>query len=169
MRFALIATLALAATACSNQRQDQYEGQLREALNKADVSLGEAIVIAENNPEIAYGARLEVVGDSVFTVRAAANHAATRYSISLSGELLAADSVGQGGTPCGSLSLQDLAAIAEAEVSGQATSIEPDDDGGCAFEVQVLTSQDLMEVKVSGSGDVLEVETSDEDGSGEDG
>ena len=69
--------------------------------------------------------------------------------------------------------MKQAIAIAEANQGGVATGAElefedDDDDVPCTWEIQVLTPDELMEVEVGPNGDVLEVEVSDEDGSGDD-
>src|SRR5262245_44227214 len=63
----------------------------------------------------------------------------------------------------GPISIAEAITIAEAQItSGSAIAAIPDDDVACAREIQVLTPDTLWEVKVSGTGVVLERELSDE-------
>ena len=164
-----IAAAAVSLTACATDN-GEYEQQLRDALAQADVSLVEAIEVAESQTFVgsARHAHLQVNGERQFTASAFDQTASREYAIALSGDITGENPIDLTGGSCGSKTLGELVAVAEAEVSGQGTSIELDDDEGCQYEVQVLTSSDLMEVEVTGDGNVTEVEVSDNDGSSDD-
>ena len=164
------AAAALLAGACSVDNSD-YERKLRDALSEADVSLTQAIEVAESETSVgsARTAKLQVTSDRQFRVNAFGKSGAShQFAIALTGNITGDNPIDLSGGSCGSKTLGEIVAIAEAEVSGQGTSIELDDDEGCQYEVQVLTDADLMEVEVTGDGSVTDTETSDDDGTGED-
>jgi uncharacterized membrane protein YkoI len=155
----------LLASGCSNN--DEYVAKLKAATDAADISLRDAVALAEAEAAsgAAINAALLVDGDAVFSVRAEASQEAFRYHIDLQGTVLSANSVTPKGGPCGdSISLVQAIDVAEAEAGGEAVAIVPDDDVACAFEIQVLQPNNLWEVKVSKAGEVLESEDSDENG-----
>jgi len=159
-------TAALATSACGPDNEE-YIQALRDALAKSEVSLIEVVQIAE--AEQAQGdairAALLVDQDPVFSVRASAGEDTIRYRIDLGGSIVNQDHMAYLDGPCaGSITLVQALQIAEAEASGQAVVVVPDDDVACAFEIQVLQPDNLWEVKVSQTGQVLESEESDENG-----
>lgn len=170
MRIAtIIVSMPLAAAACSTDNS-AYERRLRDALDEADVTLVQSTSIAQAElpASEAVTASLRVNDASpVFAVSAFASGAMQRVEIDpVGGAVLAIQDTS--GTPlsCEGVPLGEALSIAEAEVGGEAVSAQPDDDGACALEVQVLVGLELWEVKVGADGTVLETEISDEDGSG---
>jgi hypothetical protein len=161
---AAVATLVLASGCSSN---DEYISKLHTAVDSTNLSLADAVQLAEADMASgdAVNAAVLVDGDPMFSVRAETAQEAIRYHIDLQGTVVSANSVPAKGGPCAdSISLVEALGVAEAEASGEAVAVVPDDDVACAFEIQVLQPSNLWEVKVSKSGEVLASEDSDENG-----
>lgn len=158
-----IAALTLASGCSTN---DDYVAKLTDATAEADVSLREAIEIAEADASSsAVNASLQVADKPEFVVRAVATDDALEIKLDLSGAIVTRDSIAERSGPCAdSISLAEALAVAEHEANGEAVAAVPDDDVACAFEIQVLQPDNLWEVKVNKSGEVLESEDSDENG-----
>jgi len=158
------ASLALLAGCSSNgERVEKY----REALDRAKLSLKQSVGVAESETDgsVAVKAKLLVDAEPVFSVGTLASSAAKDVRVDIvTGKVLSASVVGGSSSLCpGSVSLSEAIAVAEGEVGGAAVSIQPDDDGACALEVQVLSGDTLWEVKVGANGSVLETEEADDD------
>ncbi|MFN0245832.1 MAG: PepSY domain-containing protein [Kofleriaceae bacterium] len=160
-RFSALA-LALALAGCDGT---QDTTSLRAALDASEVSLRETVAVAETATPASRGitARLHPGTTAEFAVGCAGEATLHDVRIDLAGHIVSARPAGTYANDCaGSISLSQAIAIAEAEVSGSATAIEPDDDGPCNREVQVLVGDTLWEVKVGPTGQVIETELSDE-------
>lgn len=164
-----LALSALTASGCANSNED-YVADLRAAMDEADVSLREAVGIAEADEANAEAIRAALLVDGTprFSVRALSGDTGWKFRLSLAGTVQEKSADVSSGGPCeGSIGLVEALEIAEQEAGGDAVAVVPDDDVACAFEIQVLTPDTLWEVKVSSSGEVLESEESDEDGTGD--
>jgi hypothetical protein len=125
-------------------------------------------VAVEATPGDAERATL-VTQDPVFSINVVESSARTDVRVSPStGEIVSSLAAGSGAFNCpDAIPLVEALAIAEGAANGEAIQSVPDDDVQCAFEIQVLAGDVLMEVKVGPDGAVLEQELSDEFG-GED-
>jgi hypothetical protein len=165
---AVVLALASLATGCTDN--SDYERRLRDALDRADLGLADSVTVAESEIPTSETVRatLRVASTPVFTVDAFGSGAMHRVDVDpIGGAVLAIQDSGAAAAECESIPMTEILAIAEAEVGGEAVSAEPDDDGACNLEVQVLVGLELWEVKVGPEGAVIETEISDEDGSGE--
>ena len=154
--------LGILSTACSNGR----EAKLREALSQPHIRLADSVPIAEQSVtgSAAVEAWLLVDDEPVFAVDAVAAGQAHDVRLGFAdGTILSDTARGERRAPCPGISLQEAIAIAEAERSGEAVAVQPDDDNACNREVQVLAGNTLWEVKVGPDGTVLETEVSDDD------
>lgn len=165
----LVVAATTLSAACSSDNST-YEDRLRAALDLADITLIDAVGIAEaETPEArAFQAALLLSTSPIFAVRTEAAGSLRILNVDIdTGAVLATSDAGAAGADCAqAIALSDALAIAEARVEGEAVAVVWDDDEPCAREIQVLTNPELMEVKVAADGSILEVEVSDEDGSG---
>jgi uncharacterized membrane protein YkoI len=171
--YAVVASTAFAASGCASN-DEAYVADLRAAVSQADSTLVDAITESEATGAKSIAGELSVKGQ-MYSVRAVQAADLLRFRYRLGGERISEDSIGSSpeGDCSHAISATEAIAIAEANQGGTATSLElemedDDDDVPCTWEVQVLTPSELMEVEVGPSGDVLETEVSDEDGSGDD-
>ena len=142
-------------SACS--KPSASSGGLMDALSNAQLTLGEAVAVAESTGGTAVRASLVVDAEPVFSVDTRMDGTFSSLRIDAgSGEVLSNDPVTLSVEPCDAVSLADAIAVAEIEVGGDAVSAEPDDDGNCNTEVIVLVDASLWEVKVGPSGTVVE-------------
>lgn len=158
----LMFSLTLVLAACSGP---QDTTRLRDAVDASTISLAESAAIAEAAMTAgrAVSARLEPGTTAGFRVLAIGAAASARVEIDLDGAVRSSAPAAET-DPCpGSISLAAAIAIAENEANGVAIAIQPDDDDACDREVQVLRTDDVLwEVKISGTGAVVESELSDE-------
>jgi uncharacterized membrane protein YkoI len=161
MRHAIALVFVLAA--CSGT---QDTTQLRGALDASRISLDESVTIAEASMTggHAMSARLETGATANFRVLAVGAGVGQLVHVDLEGAIRSSAPASTTDSCPDSISLAQAIAVAEAAVpGGAAVAIQPDDDGPCNREVQVLRSDDVLwEIKVSATGAVLESEESDE-------
>lgn len=156
----LQAGFALSTIALSSfMGQEDYVNELRAAEDHADVSLHEAIVIAEAAEPDVHAVRAALLVDGVprYAVRARSGERAWKFLVSLKGTVEAKSpdvAPAPSGTP--SIRLVEALAIAEDEAGGTAVAVAPAENMPGAFDIHVLTPFALWEVKVSGAGRVLE-------------
>lgn len=159
---------AFAVVACGSGQPPADRPDLRAAIDKANVTLRQAIPVAltatqGGTPET--GA-LVLTQDTAFDVDARDAGGMKKIRVSgLDGSLLGSGPAAEPSTPpCpgGAIPLDQALAAAEAAAGGEAIAVVPDDDVACAREIQVLNGVELWEVKVGGDGAVLEQERSDE-------
>lgn len=160
MRTAL--ALALTLVGCTGT---QDTTGLRDALDASRITLAESASIAEASMSNgrAMAAHLATGAAASFRVLALGGGVGALVDVGLDGAIRSsAPASGTASCP-DSISLAEAIAIAEAEAHGSAVAIEPDDDGPCNREVQVLRDDDVLwEVKVGPTGAVIESELSDE-------
>ena len=157
-----ILVLGILLPACSNV--DNHHPELRAMLDEAPFTLRESVPVALGaTPGNAERAAL-FTADPIFSVKILASSARTDVRVSPStGEVVSSQAAGAGAFNCpDAIPLVDALAIAEDTAKGEAIQSVPDDDVTCAFEIQVLSGEFLIEVKVSPDGKVLEQEPSDE-------
>lgn len=161
-----IAMVGIMAAGCSG---DSRHPELRALLDEAPYTLRQSVDVAvEATPGNAERATL-VTRDPVFSIDVIAEAARTDVRVSMSGEIVSSAAAGAGAFDCpDAIPLAEALAIAESAAAGEAIQSVPDDDVRCAFEIQVLAGESLIEVKVGPDGAVLETEPSDEFGGGED-
>lgn len=168
-----IIAVCCAAGCSSTSETSERAKELRAALDKAELSLADAVGVAEADSSDGIGVKAELlVGDApVFAVNALATDVLRKVRVdAVSGAVLSAEVGGPASNPCaGSISLAEAISVAEAAVSGEAVAIEPDDDGQCNREVKVLAELTLWEVKVGPDGAVVEKEVDDEEAGDEEG
>ena len=154
MRF-VIPTAVLVA--CSNG-PTPGAAAWQEALDRAQVSLRDSVVVAEGDGAVARRATLLVDGGGVFSVTARANDAFDDVRVDIvSGTVLSKTAITYSADDCsGAISLADAIAAAESQVGGEAVQAAPDDDGHCNTEVIVLSGDKLWEVKIGPKGDLVE-------------
>ncbi len=160
MRYAL--ALASVLAACSGT---QDTTQLRGALDASRISLSESVTIAESSMTggHAMSARLETGTAARFRVVALGGGVGQLVYVDLEGAIRSSAPASTTDSCPDSISLARAITEAEAEAHGSAVAIEPDDDGPCNREVQVLRDDDVLwEVKVGPTGAVIESELSDE-------
>ena len=163
-RFIVAAAVLAILPGCSGTEQQNSE--LRAALDRSSVTLRESVTIAESSlpDSTAIRATLLTVSD-VLAVGTYAGGALKDIRIDpVSGEVLSTTPLAGSAPSCpGSVSMGEAIAAAEAEVSGDAVMIQPDDDGECNREVKVLDGDDVLyEVKVAPDGAVIESEVADD-------
>jgi hypothetical protein len=164
---------ALAALAAGCSSDDHKRPELRAALDRAQLSLRDSVgvALAAMEGSVAVRARLVMDDQPVFSVGALEQRTLQDVRIDVvSGAIVSTAAAGTAEGPCdGDLPLTEALAIAEQAAGGEAVAVVPDDDVACAHEIQVMVADTLWEVKVAGSGEVLEKELSDEyGGSGDD-
>lgn len=149
---------------CSDIEQDNRE--LRAAVDRSNVTLGESVRIAESSVPDSRAFRATLLTASeVLAVGALAGSALQDVRIDpASGEVLSTKSLTGAVESCpGSVSLAAAIAAAEDAANGDAVVIQPDDDGECNREVKVLDGNDILyEVKVAPDGAVIETEVADD-------
>jgi len=139
--------------------------ELRAAVDRADNSLADSVVLAEATVQYSAGvnARIEKALDQ-FAVGAIATDVRHVIRLDFAGRILSAAPAGAANAGCQTqISLEAALAIAEATKGGDAVQVVPDDDDPCMREIQVLVDTTLWEVKVGPTGTVVETELSDED------
>jgi uncharacterized membrane protein YkoI len=160
-----IPLLALLSIGCGTGERLE---KLMAALDKAEISLGEAIDIA--SAEVPDGtvveAELEVEdGEPYYEVEVLVGDLVKEVSIDpQSGEVLSIEDELEGGrvnAPCpGSISVAEAIVKAVEAAGGSAVEVELE---GCEFEVQVVKGDEMLEAEVEPDGTVTEIEESDED------
>jgi hypothetical protein len=158
-----ITTLLLGLAACSGG--DNHRPELRKLLDESPVTLRDSVTTALTANASGNAERATLVtADPVFSIRVIAAGARSNVKVSpTTGEIVSTAADGTATFDCpDAIPLVEALAIAEAEADGEAVQSVPDDDVACAFEIQVLHGEELMEVKVAPDGAVLEVEESDE-------
>lgn len=156
----------LPACAASDSRRPQ----LRALLDKAPHTLRESVPVAANAIGGDPVRATLVTAEPMFSIQVVTGSARSDVRISpMSGEVVATAAAGSGAFDCpDAIPLVDALGIAEEAAGGEAIQSVPDDDVHCAFEIQVLSGENLIEVKVAPDGAVLEKEPSDEFGGSED-
>lgn len=158
----LLGLLGLLA-ACSGV--DNRRPELRRLLDESPVTLRDSVTTALDAHTSASADRATLVAaDPVFSIRLVAGGSRSTVLVSpATGAIVSTEASGAGTFDCpDAIPLVEALAIAEAEADGEAIQSVPDDDVACAFEIQVLHGEDLIEVKVAPDGAVLETEPSDE-------
>ena len=162
-----IAMVGIMAGGCAGNSQHP---ELRALLDEAPYTLRQSVDVAvEATPGDAERATL-VTRDPVFSIDVVAASARTDVRVSpMTGQVVSSAAAGASAFACpDAIPLAEALAIAESAADGEAIQSVPDDDVDCAFEIQVLAGESLIEVKVGPDGAVLEQEPSDEFGGGED-
>lgn len=139
--------------------------ELRTAVDRAQISLGESVSRAIASGQFSAGINARIHGD-VDQYNVGALAAAQRHDVRVdfTGQVLSASPAGAPGAGCQTqISLSEALAIAEAHKSGDAVQVVPDDDDPCMREIQVLVDTTLWEVKVGPDGAIVETELSDEE------
>ena len=164
---AVVLAAALVAACAPNESDDHQRPELRAALDASSITLAESVdaALAQTVGGKAFEAAL-VVGDAPeFAVGAIDQAALKEFRVSgATGQVVGStpmNGTAPGACP-GQITVGAALDIAAARANGDAVAFVPDDDVECAFEIQVLSTQTLWEVKVAGDGEVLEYELSDE-------
>lgn len=155
--------LLLGLGACSSV--DNHRPELRKLLDESPVTLRDSVTTAlEANATATADRATLVTADPVFSIRVVASGERSKVKVSpTTGAIVATEADGAGTFDCpDAIPLVEALAIAEDEADGEAIQSVPDDDVSCAFEIQVLHGDELIEVKVAPDGRVLETEPSDE-------
>ncbi|MGE0396353.1 MAG: hypothetical protein AB7T06_06510 [Kofleriaceae bacterium] len=163
MRHALSLAVSIFALAACSGTQDTT--QLRGALDASRISLSDSVSITEASMTAgrATAAHLQPGTAATFRVLAIGGGAGALVHVDLEGAIRSSTPASTTDACPDSISLAQAIAIAEAHAHGTAVAIEPDDDGPCNREVQVLRADDVLwEVKVGPTGTVVESELSDE-------
>ena len=160
-------TIGILAAGCASSTSPDTTG-LRGAIDKSKLSLAESATVAQEAIEDgrAFKAALVPQSDPLFAVKAVGGGTMHDVQIdAVSGNVISNTEVGAGSDPCpGSIPLPEAIAIAEGRAHGTAVQVQPDDDDHCLREIIVLGRNDVLwEVKLSRTGDVLEVEQADND------
>lgn len=160
-----VPVVLLAGAACSSNERVR---KLEAALQQSHVPLVNSVATAEATLQEAslFKASLLVDADPVYSVRGYDAGAIQDIRVAFAnGQLLSVTALGASsdGVCPGAIPLAEAIAIAEAEISGEAVLVGPDDDNDCHREVQVLGGGTLWEVKVGADGSVLDTEVSDSD------
>jgi len=138
---------------------------LREVVDRAAISLGDAVTLAETNPQYGAGitARMDVTTEQ-YAVGAIATETRREVRYDFHGNVVSVVEAGAAGAGCQTqISLAEALARAEAERGGHTVPVTPGDDGPCLREIQVLVGTTLWEVKLGPDGALVEKELSDED------
>jgi hypothetical protein len=153
------------ATSCGDNSENL--DAVREAVANAQVKIGDMVTAAEASMPggRALTAELRVGATAVYAYGTIGN--ATLHDVrvdTVNGRIVSTLAAGTRADGCrDSISIARAIEIAEHQVSGGVViAAIPDDDVACAREIQVLAPDLLWEVKVSGTGEVLELEESDE-------
>lgn len=166
----VFALTTILAAGCSSD--DHKRPELRAALDRGTIDLRGSVGVALTASEstVALRARLVMDTSPVFSVNALEQQNLQDVRVELaSGQVVSTAPLGTASNPCpGSITLEEALTIAEQAASGDAIAVVPDDDVDCAREIQVLSGETLIEVKVAGDGEVLERELSDEYGGADD-
>ncbi|MBI1945549.1 MAG: hypothetical protein HYS27_07625 [Deltaproteobacteria bacterium] len=162
MRAALCSTILL-SLACAPERAQL----LRDKLDRATLSLADAVAVAQLETEQGVGVEAALTDDAapVFFVGAVQGVDARKdlRIDGVSGDVLGRVDVPEPIVPCPSQPLAEAIQIAEAQVDGEATRVIPDDDLQCNRELQVLGRDlTLWSLKLGPDGAVL-VEEEDDD------
>ena len=130
----------------------------QEALDRAQISLRDSVLVAEADGATAKQATLRTDGGGVFSVTARADEAFDDVRVdAVSGTIVSKQPISFSADDCaGSISLADAIAAAEKQVGGEAVQAAPDDDGHCNTEVIVLSGDKLWEVKIGPAGELVE-------------
>lgn len=144
--------------------------EVRTALDKTQMSLGDMVLNAENTrtdpQEVVTAKMARLVANAEPTVVVQASFASTVKEVQLdrSGKVLSVAPIGGAPDGCaGPVTARDAIAIAERESGGRAFQIQPDDDEPCLFEVQALQGSKIWEVKIDRNGKVIEKEDATDD------
>lgn len=163
IRIALVLSVAAGTAACAPTRAEQ----LRARLDRATLSLSDAVDVAELDEDGSIGIRAELLGVDapVFAVGAFGGEE-RKLDVrvdGITGAVLSRDALPDLSGPCPSQPIAEAISTAEATVDGEATRVVPDDDGQCNRELQVL-GRDLTawSLKLAPDGTVL-VEEGDDD------
>lgn len=160
----VLALSTVLAAGCSSD--DHRRPELRAALDRATIGLRDSVGVAltSSDSTVALRAKLVMADSPVYSVGALDRENLMDVRIELaSGRVVSTAPVGTASDPCpGSITLAEALAVAEEAAAGDAIAVVPDDDVECAREIQVLSGEILIEVKVAGDGRVLEKELSDE-------
>jgi hypothetical protein len=155
----------LCATSCGDRSANLDAA--REAIANAQVKIGDMVTVAEASMPggRTLTAELRVGAPAVYAYGTIGN--ATLHDVridTVNGRIVSTLAGGTRTDGCrDSISIARAIEIAEAQIAGGVViAAIPDDDVACAREIQVLGPDLLWEVKVSGTGQVLELEESDE-------
>lgn len=166
-QLAVVLAAALVAACSSSESDDHKRPDLRAALDASSITLLESVdvALAETTGGKAFEAVLLVDATPLFAVGAVDQAALKEFRISgATGQVVGStpmNGTAPGACP-GQITVGAALDIAAARANGDAVAFVPDDDVECAFEIQVLSTETLWEVKVAGDGEVLEYELSDE-------
>ena len=149
--------VAAFGAACSHPSDRAME--LRAALDETKISLGDSVAISEQDGASARTASLLTGADPVYAIDRESQAQFENVKVDgRSGTILSAVAMAAPSSEdcAGAISLADAIDAALAEVSGDAVSAGPDDDGRCNTEVIVLSGDVEWEVKIGPSGDLVE-------------
>ena len=130
----------------------------QDALDRAKLSLRDSVLAAEADGGTARRATLRTDGGAIYSVTARLGEGFDDVRVdAMSGTIVSRKPISYSADECSdAISLADVIAAAEREVSGEAVSAGPDDDGHCNTEVIVLSGDTLWEVKIGPAGDLVE-------------
>lgn len=142
-----------------------YHSELRVAVDRADHSLADMVLLAEASVQHSAGinARIDRTAEQ-FAIGAIADEQRHDLRLDFHGAVVTTRAAGPAAVGCQTqITLGEALAIAEAEAGGDAVAVVPDDDDSCMREIQVLVGNTLWEVKVGPTGSIVEKELSDEE------
>ena len=130
----------------------------QDALDRAQLSLRDSVLVAETDGATARRATLRTDGGALFSVTARLAEGFDDVHVdAISGTIVSRQPIAYTADDCSdAISLADAIAAAEREGGGEAVSAGPDDDGRCNTEVIVLSGDTLWEVKIGPAGDLVE-------------
>jgi hypothetical protein len=142
----------------------------QQALDRAELSLGDSVRTAEADGGTARRATLRTDGGALYSVTARLGETFDEVRVdAVSGAILSRQPITFSAEDCSdAISLADAIAAAEREQGGEAVSAAPDDDGHCNTEVIVLDGDKLWEVKIGPAGELVEAPEEADDDEGPD-
>lgn len=168
MKMVILGSLVLLTLACgcAEKPTPATNPELREAVDASELTLREAVTVAETSVEGGRASRATLLRRaSVLSVGTETKTGFREVRVdATSGEILATSVANPPAEVCeASVSLDEAIAAAEAAAAGEAVTIAPDDDSACDREVKVLDGDDVLwEVKIGPAGEVKETEVADD-------